>query len=281
MSNLRESAQLGKRQMATSDFKIFANGQSLVGEEALNIAPLDDEQLVTETKTGFYSGLASSKKFNRVLRQGTAGTASLGALIADVLGENVTDNGKPFDAQIRKMIKQVIELDTDYVKTVNGMSPNNGDITLQPVPIGTVLPLLRKTVPSGYLLLNGATILKTNYPELFEVMGIEESSWVLPDSNARFLEGTTTLSEVGNLIAAGLPNITGEWLAGYGSQLTNPEASGAFSAKTRGLNADYNAYGWVDTGGFDFDASRSSALYGSCATVQPSSLNVLFCVRAF
>lgn len=90
--------------MATSEFKIFANGQSLVGEETLNIAPLDDEQLVSETKTGFYSGLASSKKFNRVLRQGTAGTATLADFITSTLNEDVKDDGKSFAEQLRMAI---------------------------------------------------------------------------------------------------------------------------------------------------------------------------------
>lgn len=117
--------------MATSDFKIFANGQSLVGEETLNIAPLDDEQLVTETKTGFYSGLASSKKFNRVLRQGTAGTATIADLIVDVLAEDVKDDGTPLKDQLRRAIAKTVETDGDfYVKTVNGASPVKGDVTV-------------------------------------------------------------------------------------------------------------------------------------------------------
>lgn len=117
--------------MATSDFKIFANGQSLVGEETLNIAPLDDEQLVTETKTGFYSGLASSKKFNRVLRQGTAGTATIADLIVEVLAEDVKDDGTPLKEQLRRAITKTVETDGDFfIKTVNGVSPIEGDVTV-------------------------------------------------------------------------------------------------------------------------------------------------------
>lgn len=117
--------------MATSDFKIFANGQSLAGEETLNIAPLDDEQLVTETKTGFYSGLASSKKFNRVLRQGTAGTATIADLIVEVLAEDVKDDGTPLKEQLRRAITKTVETDGDFfIKTVNGVSPIEGDVTV-------------------------------------------------------------------------------------------------------------------------------------------------------
>lgn len=115
--------------MATSEFKIFANGQSLVGEETLNIAALDDEQLVTETKTGFYSGLASSKKFNRVLRQGTAGTATIADLIVEVLAEDVKDDGTPLKDQLRRAITKTVELDSNtFVRTINGKAPDaSGD----------------------------------------------------------------------------------------------------------------------------------------------------------
>lgn len=117
--------------MATSDFKIFANGQSLVGEETLNIAPLDDEALISETKTGFYSGLASSKKFNRVLRQGTAGTATIADLIVDVLAEDVKDDGTPLKDQLRRAITKIIDLDDSYVRKVNGITADsNGDLKI-------------------------------------------------------------------------------------------------------------------------------------------------------
>lgn len=110
--------------MATSDFKIFANGQSLVGEEVLNIAPLDDEQLVTETKTGFYSGLASSKKFNRVLRQGTAGTATLADFITSALNEDVKDNGKSFAEQLRLAIGASLYPVGSIYMSVNSTDPS-------------------------------------------------------------------------------------------------------------------------------------------------------------
>ena len=84
------------------------------------------------------------------------------------------------------------------------------------VPVGTVVFYLGTTIPDGYLLCNGASLLRTEYPELFEVLGtkcgsVDSAHFTLPDTHHRFLEGTTTISEVGSYIAAGLPNIFGEW----------------------------------------------------------------------
>ena len=81
------------------------------------------------------------------------------------------------------------------------------------VPIGSVIFYLGTTIPDGYLLCNGASLSRTEYPELFEVLGtkcgsVDSAHFTLPDTHHRFLEGTTTLSEVGSYIAAGLPNIS-------------------------------------------------------------------------
>ena len=82
------------------------------------------------------------------------------------------------------------------------------------VPIGSVIFYLGTTIPDGYLLCNGASLSRTEYPELFEVLGtkcgsVDSAHFTLPDTHHRFLEGTTTLSEVGSHIAAGLPNSKG------------------------------------------------------------------------
>lgn len=79
------------------------------------------------------------------------------------------------------------------------------------VPIGTVVFYLGTTIPDGYLLCNGASLLRTEYPELFDVIGtkcgsVDSAHFTLPNTHHRFLEGTTTLSEVGSYVEAGLPN---------------------------------------------------------------------------
>ncbi len=158
------------------------------------------------------------------------------------------------------------------------------------VPIGVVVHYMGDTIPEGYLLCNGASLSRTEYPELFAVLGTkcgaaDTAHFNIPDTHHRFLEGTTVLSEIGKYIAEGLPNI----LSGTsfhncnGAALLYPDQNGSFY----GENASDHYQKVVETGeGKSFsvlkmDASRSSAVYGAANTVQPNSLRALVLVRAY
>lgn len=84
------------------------------------------------------------------------------------------------------------------------------------------------------------------------------------------LEGTTDVTALGDLVEAGLPNITGE-VAFKGQAGGNQyQASGAFSYieyGNAGSDQGNNAY-WRA----DFNASRSSSIYGNSSTVQPQTI---------
>lgn len=157
------------------------------------------------------------------------------------------------------------------------------------VPIGTVVFYLGTTIPDGYLLCNGASLLRTEYPELFEVLGtkcgsVDSAHFTLPDTHHRFLEGTTTLSEVGSYIAAGLPNIAGKlefdrfnWNSGG-----YVHASGAFSLAEGNTGAYKLQYeGSQDDIGVNvvFDPSKVSNYYGASNTVQTASLRGYLLIR--
>ena len=157
------------------------------------------------------------------------------------------------------------------------------------VPIGSVIFYLGTTIPDGYLLCNGASLSRTEYPELFEVLGtkcgsVDSAHFTLPDTHHRFLEGTTTLSEVGSYIAAGLPNIPGN--ISHLREQGQPAPNGAFLS----YGADYTSqmtkevptdrpFAWETVG---FLASRASSLYSdSVSTVQPAGLYCLSLIRAY
>ena len=67
------------------------------------------------------------------------------------------------------------------------------------------------------------------------------------------------------------PNITGTFTSMYVS------ASGAFAVTSSGQCSLGNGYGST---GADFDASRSSGIYGSSQTVQPASLRVMAIIKS-
>lgn len=153
------------------------------------------------------------------------------------------------------------------------------------VPIGTVVFYLGTTIPDGYLLCNGASLLRTEYPELFEVLGtkcgsVDSAHFTLPDTHHRFLEGTTTLSEVGSYIAAGLPNITGSI---YVAQTTVPnyviQPNGAFKQSVvTGSRGSEGVNGAGDVA-YIFSANDSNVIYAASDTVQPKSMRAQFLIR--
>ena len=100
----------------------------------------------------------------------------------------------------------------------------------------------------------------------------------IPDYNVtgRFLQPG---ANVGVQIAAGLPNITGGW-NNVGVEPGYNSASGAFYQNNIGGTFFYHASGrGGSVGGFYFNASRSSAVYGKSSTVQPSSQIVHICIK--
>jgi len=151
------------------------------------------------------------------------------------------------------------------------------------VPIGTVVFYLGTTIPDGYLLCNGASLLRTEYPELFEVLGtkcgsVDSAHFTLPDTHHRFLEGTTTLSEVGSYIAAGLPNIKGSINNADGGNFV---ADGCFRSETT-PNIGYTITAEYTNGSSrqTFIASRSNSTYSdSVSTVQVSAVFGQYLIR--
>lgn len=111
----------------------------------------------------------------------------------------------------------------------------------------------------------GATI----FPGLFGI-GDGSTTFVLPNLSGMFLEGGDI---AGKAIAAGLPNITGQY------------TDTGFDTTASGSGAMYNAGGWGDrtnhgsrTGGqtsIGFNASLSNAIYGKSTTVQPPAITMI------
>ena len=158
------------------------------------------------------------------------------------------------------------------------------DLVQAAVPTGTILPFDGTNVPSGYLVCNGAAVRRTTYAALFAVLGTRhgegdgKTTFNLPNAHRRFLEMTTTTSEVGETVEAGLPNITGQFRA-QGSPDGRTQNSGAFVNDGKG-----RIDGGLSNGGDyedlrSFNASRCSALYGGSSTVQPPSLRALAIIK--
>ena len=148
------------------------------------------------------------------------------------------------------------------------------ETSLSAMPIGTMIFYLGKTIPEGWLLANGSTYDTTLYPDLYAVLGTN----TLPNMHHRFIEGTTTLSEVGSYIAAGLPNIQGVFTPLVSR--SNCTATGSISSFTSNVGANVVAgTGECIDRGIELNASSSSALFGASNTVQPNGLFVQCLIR--
>lgn len=154
---------------------------------------------------------------------------------------------------------------------------------LKPLSVPTGMISAFHTVPEGWLQCNGAAVSRTTYAALFAVIGTKYGSgdgsttFNLPNLHHRFLEGTTTTSEVGYSVEAGLPNIIGNlnsfpvWKGSSGTESFSLRKGD--TAHVAGGNGD------MVSGSLGYNASFVSSVYGKSATNQPPSLRLLPCIK--
>lgn len=151
------------------------------------------------------------------------------------------------------------------------------------VPPGTIIHYAGRTVPSGWLICNGANVSRTDYAALFAAIGTiygtgdGSTTFGLPNMDGRFLEGTTSASSVGTYYSAGLPNITGRLGLGR-SAATIIETTGVFQrAYLDGTTIPPKSDGLGDLR-LTFSAANASSIY-SGTTVQPRALASLVLIK--
>mgnify|MGYP000817045444 CR=1 FL=1 len=164
----------------------------------------------------------------------------------------------------------------------NKSSVGENDLSLVPVslvPSGTIIQFAGKTIPDGYLSCNGALVSRTQFADLFAAIGTTwgtgdgKTTFKLPNMHHRFLEGTTTTSEVGTYVEAGLPNISGR-LSAYNCDDSKFSGPFQYVGREGGVSS-----AWHDAPYANFDASRSSSKFGSSSTVQPESIRLIPCIK--
>lgn len=169
----------------------------------------------------------------------------------------------------------------DTVYQVNTNATNAKTASNTNMPIGSIIMRACNTVPAGWLECNGQAISRTTYSALYNVIGVvygttATTNFQVPNLTGRFPEGNTSISSSNAYASAGLPNITGRV-----STFNEVTTDGAFS----NIGGDY---GNPKSGGgattyyirqANFDASRSSAVYGKSSTVQPNACRVKFLIK--
>lgn len=136
----------------------------------------------------------------------------------------------------------------------------------------------------GYVKANGATVIRTDYPNLVTYannnnlwtsdpdiepwkfgVGDGNTTMILPNYLNRVLQGGDSPA----VLAAGLPNITGQYYAVVGGGVT---VNGAFTGSWADSSGQTSGGGGYNRVHLVVDASKSNAIYGASNTVQPPAI---------
>ena len=178
--------------------------------------------------------------------------------------------------------KEIDELE-DEIKMLKELYQNLKSESTNPV--GTLISYMGNNVPNGYLPCNGQTYNIAEYSGLAEQIkrecgsynnygGDGTTTFATPNVTGKFLKGS---NQAGIREEAGLPNISGGFFAyAWG----NAGGTGAFRPKidtsNQILSGSASEYNHIR---FEFDASRSSSIYGKSTTVTPENMSVLYCIK--
>lgn len=144
----------------------------------------------------------------------------------------------------------------------------------------------------NWLLCNGQAVSRTDYSELFAVIGINfgagdgSTTFNVPDYRGKFLRGLggDSAADFYTTQVEGLPNITG--ILGPSRTLhtysgTSIDTSGAFKktsiSELRTIGTGFDSDNIYK---YEFDASRSNAIYGASNHVTPINQAVNYFIRA-
>lgn len=252
--------------MATNNILSFCAGANP------NVTPLATWQTKAVRSSGFVSGIAISGDVNAAIVGGANIAHAVGEFIKNQLDEDVNPTNEA-------------ELVSQFLRALQIFIQRGGAC-----PVGSIIPYLGGDVPYGWLLANGASVLRSQYNKLFALIGtkfgaVDEAHFNLPNLHHRFIEGTTSLSEVGSYVEAGLPNITGYLNAANLGNLPIEFVEPATGALRVGRYSTGKAVPDIDqsiqkiVNDFSFNATLSSAIYGGATTVQTASLRAYTLIR--
>lgn len=136
----------------------------------------------------------------------------------------------------------------------------------------------------GYVKANGATVIRTDYPNLVVYandnnlwtstpntepwkfgVGDGNTTMILPNYLNRVLQGGDSPA----VLEAGLPNITGQYYAVVGGGIT---VNGAFTGSWADSSGQTSGGGGYNRVHLVVDASKSNSIYGNSDTVQPPAI---------
>lgn len=162
-------------------------------------------------------------------------------------------------------------------------------------PVGTVQAYAGATAPQGYLLCQGQAISKSEYAELYLVIGDlyskpedAEDIFRVPDLRGKFAQGAN--GNLGEVIEAGLPNITGSvgiirtelgaffWDGNWGIEKVGSGGSNVRIANGNPRNDFDASKGETKTDG-TLKTADEHHVYGASDTVQPPAVAINYIIK--
>lgn len=142
-----------------------------------------------------------------------------------------------------------VKLSNDFTADADGTLHLAGGTAPDPYPVGSIYQSTDPTSP--------AALFGGSWEEI---------------ASERVLMGASSTHAAGTTVEAGLPNITGSFVANV--RYDKRGVSGAFTASDRIATSDLGDSSGVGTYKFSLDASKSNAIYGRSSTVQPAAYYV-------
>lgn len=226
--------------------------------------------------------------------------AALGADSVHKIGDETISGVKTFTQTIAGTAAAAEKLATARTITLSGAASGSvafdgsADATLEVSigenqgAVGEIRWFALSTPPEGWLVCNGAAVLISDYPFLYNAIGntfspedapVLPPMFQLPDLIGKVPWGSTS---VGTVLDAGMPNITGmaTFVNSDGEDQTNNPDTGCFYWGTYTHTwTTYSTNKGPAKRDLKFSASRSSVIYGKSSTVQPPALCLLPCIR--
>ena len=231
--------------------------------------------------------ITAAKLVDKTIR--TAKIADLAITAAKIASKTITQ------AQIADATLTFAKIATEAIATTaeaKAGSVNNKLMTPQlvaqaiaqlaaPLPTGSIIPIIGKSAPAGYLHCDGSQLDHGDAPTLCELLwlfdefkGDSTSYAVLPDLDGRVVQGVTDISQVGTYLEAQLPNITGSIHSRQWINDSNPQ--GVFSVVNEGVDSQtVNSSSGITV---SFSAENGNALYNG-TELQIPAIQVLTCIK--
>ena len=170
------------------------------------------------------------------------------------------------------------------------------DNTVYCVPVGTIISYTSTIPPTGFLICDGSEISKTEYADLYKVIGnkfgtaTDTTKFKLPDLRDKFVQGAN--DNLGTNKEAGLPDLSGQ--VGYIKSVREGSYwqgininTGVFKSSQQTVNTSPTATTAAESTSnhqppstIVFKASDSNSIYGNSDTVQPPAVCLTYIIKS-